>query len=335
MPLFSNPTATIGLDISDHILRAVVMNGNGHKKSISHFAQMPLDPETIVDGEIRDVAALQKKMRRLFSHGIHPKRATAVVGLPEFHGFIKTLLASPDDEIKELQKHLPFPYEEVTIDSIRKGDLVTFAAIKTAVVESYLQALCPLGIKIRALEIEPQAIARLFAGKTILNEWKGYNIILGDIGHTHTTFLVIHNGLIEFTHTSKLISGKTLTGYIQEYFNVTEKEAEALKLTQQDHPSMQPIIRAHTAALSNELKRVVDFHREHPVGEAKTDQYIVYLMGSASRINNLRQYLEESIRFPVQQAKISQPISIPRKLQPLILSYGTAVGLSLRDFNPL
>ena len=335
MSFISNPTETIGIDVSDHVIRAIVMKGHSRKKRISHFAQIPLDPNIIVDGEIRDVPSFQDKMERLFSRGIHPKRSTAVVGLPESHGFIKTLQANPEEETKELQKHLPFPYKEVTIDSIRKGPFVSFAAIKTAVAQSYLDALTPLGIHIRALEIEPQAIARLFASELVLNEWPHHGIILGDIGHTHTTFLVIHNGLIEFTHTSKLISGKTLTGYVQEHFNVSEKEAEGIKLTQQNHPSMQPIIRAHTAALANELKRVVDYHRDHPVGDQPIHEYIVYLMGSGSRLSNLRQYLEESVRFPVQQAKISTPLSVPRKLQPLILSYGTAIGLALREFNPL
>src|SRR3989339_393058 len=334
MPFFRNPNQTIGLDISDHIVRAVLLVNNHKIKQIKHFTQIPLNEGIINDGHIEDVTAFQKTVKKLMTKGIHAKTATAVVGLPESHGFVKTIYQENPEAIKEeIQKHLPFPYEEMAIDTVVKNGLLSFVAVKKDVIEQYLSALLPLGFHIRALEIESQAIARLFAGKKIVSKNPNQAIIIGDIGHNHTTFVLVRNGLIEFTHTSKLISGKNLTEHLKQHFAIDYQEAEKIKLTQQDNPEVQKIIDAHLTALANELKRVVNFHQEHPIGQV-SNQYFVYIIGGSAKLKNLRQHLEAKIQYPVHQAQLSTEIIVPKKLQPQFLSYGTAIGLAIRDFNP-
>lgn len=337
MALFPNPTHTLGLDISDHVIRAVILQHQNRKKIVKKFAEIPLNEGIIVNGVIQHVDEVQASLKTLFSqHHITPKQINAVIGLPELHGFIKTVLPTSASEEKEIQKHLPFAYSEVTIDTEHSGNLLSFAAMKTEIAESYVQTLAPLGIHIRAFEIESQAIARLFASHL---ETANQATVLGDIGHNHTTFMVVQDGHIDFTHTSKLISGKILTEQIQQQFNVDFAQAERIKIEQAQHPAVQQLIIAHTMSLATELKRVIGFHEEHRASNTNVPQpppeYIVYLVGSGSQIQNLRQYLEQQIHLPIQAAKISEQMSIPKNLYNQILSYGTAIGLALRDFQPL
>ncbi|HLD22146.1 MAG TPA: pilus assembly protein PilM, partial [Patescibacteria group bacterium] len=229
-----------------------------------------------------------------------------------------------------IQRHLPFPYSEVIVDTNKDGNICTFAAIKTEVASSYVEALCPLGFRIRALEIESQAIARLFIGE----QHKNQTIIIGDIGHNHTTFLVVQQNHIDFTHTSKLISGKMLTEYIQTQFKIDSIQAERIKIEQQQHPAVQSIIHAYTTALANELRRVIDFHQEHCMRTQGT-QYSIYFIGGGSQITHLTQSLQQQIHHPIQTATLSQHLSIPKQLANQFLSYSTAIGLSIRDFQPL
>lgn len=332
----THPNRTIGIDISDHIIRAVVLRTGGSRKRMLHYAEAPLEDGTVRNGVIQEPDRMEYVVKKLIKKGIPARSATTVVGLPESHGFIKTITFQKEDEKsvqKEIEKHLPFPYEEVIIDTIEGDGFLSFAAIKKEVAQMYLDLLCPLGFHIRALEIESQAIARLFAS---VPEDDNINqaIILGDIGRNHTTFLVVRNGLIEFTHTSKLISGRILNDRIMQQFQVTPEKAERIKIEQQQHPQMQAIIQEHTQALANELQRVVNFHSLHPIG-GPTEQYIVYLIGSGSQIQNLRQYLEAKIYFPVQQAKFRVPMHLPKKIHSQILSYGTAIGLAIRGYEPL
>lgn len=334
MTTLYKPLHTLGIDISDHSVRAAVVRAGSRKSRVVDFADMNIDTGIIQDGQITDASMFGSVMSRLLKDIHGHQRMTAVVGLPEYHGFIKTIIASEENQATEIQNHLPFPYDEVTIDTVRKEQLMSFAAVKTNIAQSYIDALVPVGVHIRALEIESQALARMFASSNEQFLSENQAIVLADIGRSNTTFVVVRNGFIEFTHTSKLISGGMLSQLIQQQFGVSPDEAERIKIEQQDHPSMQALIQAHTTALTNELRRVVSFHQSHPVTEA-TQEYQVYLIGGGSQIQNLRHYLEATIQQPVQQAKMPAHVVLPRKLRSRILSFGTAIGLALRDFQPL
>lgn len=319
---------SIGIDMSDHVVRIVAMNQHGKKKRITHFGQQTFPAGVLVNGIIQNADTVVEVVKKLLAtmHLRH-HHATAVVSLPEYHGFIKTVHLQDEPIEKEIQKHLPFPYDEVTIDTVAEDHTVSFAAVKTDIATSYAETIEAAGLHVRALEIESQAIARLFIPHGTLPE----TIVLGDMGRNHTTVLVVYKGRIDFTHTSKLISGKMLTESIEEALGIPETEAEKMKMTKQEDAKIHAVIQEHTKSLGNELKRVIHFHQEHAAQD--TPQYIVYLIGGGSQIQHIRQYLEEYIHYPVQQAKIAESLLLPDSLQSEMLSYGTAIGLALRTTN--
>ncbi|MBI2410452.1 MAG: pilus assembly protein PilM [Candidatus Kerfeldbacteria bacterium] len=317
---------SVGVDMSDHVIRIVGVQQQGKKKRVTHFGQQLLPDGMMVNGIIHNQDAVIKTITNLLSTThIRRHRTIAVVSLPEYHGFIKTIHLQDEPIEKEIQKHLPFPETEVTIDTVRDDHTLSFAAVKTDIAMSYAESVEAAGLHVGALEIESQAIARLFIPREKIPE----TIVLADIGRNHTTILVVTHGRIDFTHTSKFISGKMLTEAIAKTLNVSEAEAEKMKMTKQEDTRIHAVIQEHTTLLSNELKRVIHFHQEH-TAEQEAPQYVVYLIGGGSKIDHIRQYLEEYIHYPVQQAKMAEPIVIPDTLQSELLSYGTAIGLAIR-----
>ncbi len=337
--LWRNPTNhTIGIDISDHIIRAVLIRHSKHKHVLKKFDEVELEEGWIQNGVIQDAVSVQEVLKGSLLKTISPGYGAAVVGLPEAHGFIKTVTAVDGGLEAEVARHLPFPYEEVVEDSINYGPTADqqrmvygFAAIKKEVSESYWEVLSALGLHIRALEIESQAIARAYA--QVLTSVQQISILV-DIGRNHTTFLVVQNDHIDFTHTSQMISGKLLTAAIQKQAGWSLDQAEQQKIIAPEDPTVKAITTRFGVVLANELQRVVDFHTEHQATRSGNN-YVIYLTGGGSQIPNLRLYLEDIIKYPIQPATLPKNVSLPKKMVPERFSYGTAIGLGIRQYLPL
>lgn len=339
MRLFTHPTDTIGVDISDHVVRAVLVSGSEKKKNILAAAEQHIDEGVIQYGMVQDLERIKKTLQKLFSKSFHAKHSTVVVSLPESHGFIKSIAVQEQSEREEIEKHLPFPYEDVIIDTIQHGlidyegaqvKLISFAAIKKEIAEVYIEIFSSLGLHIRAFEIESQSIARLYTGYKKTDS----AIVLLDIGHNHTTFVVVQQNRIDFTHTSHLISGNSLTEEIKKTLGCSFEEAEKMKKENADSPKIKKNVHTHMLNITHELQRVIDFHTEHKMTNSIRD-YVVYATGGGAALHNFHRYLEDEIHYPVRHATIPTNISIDKHISLPIQSYSTAIGLALRDFQPL
>lgn len=338
--LWHNPTRyTIGIDVSDHIIRAVLVRHSRSKDVIRRFAQVPLPEGLIQNGTIIDAAAVRELLQQHIFKQIPAAAGTAVIGLPEAHGFIKTVVVREGRLREEIERHLPFPYEEVDVDSLQYGSedlqpgssLFGFAAMKRTITESYWQLFHSLGIHIRALEIESQALARLYTRHPVTDHQIS---ILGDVGRNHTTFVVVQHGHIDFTHTSQMISGKLLTAAIVKQTGWTVEQAEEQKLAGGAHPVVHELMSRFGTVLAHEVQRVVDFHSEHQATR-QGSEYVIYFTGGGSQIADLRPTLEASIQYPIQAAVVPKQVIVPKRMSPVLPSFGTAIGLGIRQYSPL
>ncbi len=330
MSFLSQPIAgTIGIDISDHILRAVFAIRKQHKLFIKRYAQLPLDSGIIQNGVIQDQEAVTKAVKKLIAHGIPNRSKTAVIGLPELHSYIGTILHDGKNIEKEIFRHVPFDKTEVTTDSLEyTPNIVGFAAVKTEIANQYWNVFSKAGLHIRALEIESQALARLY-GQAYT---KGEAIIVVDIGQGHTTFLVAQKERIDFTHTSKLISAERVTQAIAQNANITFEMAEQRKLFQPKDTYVLQATQKHAQEIATELQRFIHFHYEHPI-ETPSKGYRIILTGGGAQIPDIIQQIEQSIEMPVHLAGIPPKVRIPSSLKKRMHSYATAIGLSARAID--
>ncbi len=330
MPLISQPTTgTIGIDVSDHVLRAVYAVRRRQGIAVKRFTQVSLPPKVITNGIIIDEERAGQAAHELLSRGMPVRSITAVIGLPESHSFVGSNQQQRDTFEEEVLRHIPFDEEEVTIDSIRySGNVIGFAAVKTEIAEAYHRLFSSTGVHVRALEIESQALARLYVPRVIASQ----ATILVDIGRKHSTFLVIQGDHIDFTHTSKLISGDTLTTSIMDRLNLQAEAAERLKIEQPTHPEVQNAILQHIAAIGQELERVITYHYSHPAAE-KPSAYRLLVTGGGAQLPDIVQRLEQSLTIPVYRADIPDHIRLPQTLRSKSYSFATAIGLATRSIE--
>lgn len=340
MSVFTRPGQEImGIDISDHIVRSVILRHDRKRVSLVSHAEHPISDGAIVRGaiverdEVRDsVESVLKKMSR------HRRHVAVVASLPEFHGFVKTIVQTAASTKKEIEKHLPFPYDEVRIDVQKykslpsvKAPLLSFAAAKETVADSYETLLLELGLHIQALEIESQAQARLLYNPEVHS--KKTAVVICDIGKKHTTIVLVQNGHIDFTYTSQRISGHTLTEFIAESTSLSVDEAEKVKQQLSEAQKQQELaqpMHKYIHTFSKELERVISFHKEHPSAEASTD-YTVVITGGGAQLPTLPQKLEDALQIPVTFGRFPAYLNINDKFKEIALSYNTALGLALRN----
>lgn len=333
-------TSTIGIDVSDHIIRGVLTHQRGGNADVVNAVEFPLPEGLVRHGIITDHEQLRTIVREKLSPVLKPSKAAAVVSLPESHCFLRTVTALPDQLQHEIQRHLPFPVDDVLIDTIDHGPIdpstsihvFSIGAAKTNVAQAYWDVFQGSGYHIRGLEIESQGIARALYPTEIGPA--DSVVIIADVGRNHTTVLAVQQNHIDFTHTTTSLSGKSLTTAIQEQLHCDEQEAEKRKhQSTGQNEDIAPLIKKYTEDLAVELQRVIDFHSEHaPVHGAGLD-YTLITVGGGSHLINLKEHVEDSVRHPIAQGKLAGSIVCHPSID--TLSYFTAIGHSLRPYHPL
>lgn len=341
MSFFTRPgQEVIGVDISDHIIRAAVLqHDRSHARLVAH-AQTEMAEGTIERGVVQSEDNLVDALKQLMKYlSRHKGRASVVAGLPEYHGFINTTIQTAKTKKREIEKHLPFPYDEVRIDAysqqLQKNNLtqklLSFGAVRKETAEMYERIWKRVGVHTRALEIESQSLARLYFDHTTPNDTA---TVICDLGQNHMTFVLMQQGHIDFTYTSRSISGKLLTKNIAASMGIQESEAKKMKdsaASIEDVASLGAAVDEFTVMIATELDRVVSFHQTHPVAEVSR-QYKVLFTGGASLLPGFTEKLGKQTGLTCSLAMVPEHVRLPKKFTAQH-AYNTALGHALRPID--
>lgn len=349
--LFQPRTDHIGLDISDHSLKAVqfIKTLNGRLKLVGLSAQYLADG-IIKDGTIKNTVAFTKAVSQLLLKPTWGKFTTnlIVASLPESRTFIKMItVPSSNQDIAqavkwEAQHHIPLPLEDTywdwqTIKSTPNFDNsrqpILLAAAPKDIVESYNQALNQTHLTAIAMEIEAQAIVRSLIPINQVNQTEATMII--DIGGDHTSLIMFSFDTIQFT-VSLPISGRAITQTVADTIKLDATQAELAKIKYGLDPSAQhgaiyKILQNMTNELVHRLQESLVFYQEHfPSNPPATS---IILCGGAANLKKIDQLLTSEMKIPVRLGNPWCNVSANVNPRPEAdaLSYTTAIGLALRD----
>ncbi len=117
----------IGLDIGSSAVRAVEIARRGGHDEVAHFAQVGLPPGAVVEGEIRDPAAVSAALKRLWSSGGF-KHKDVVLGVSSQRAMVRQIEVpqmSPAEMRSALRYQigelLPIPVEQAVFDFAALG----------------------------------------------------------------------------------------------------------------------------------------------------------------------------------------------------------------------
>lgn len=246
MGLFGNKTTpVIGLDISTTAVKLIELSKNGDRYKVESYAVEPLPPNSVVEKNITDEAAvgeaIGKAVRRSgtkLKHG-----AVAVAGSAVITKVISMPAGLSDDEMAgqiqlEADQYIPYPLDEVSMDFEIIGPSeddpervdVLLAASRTENVEVRAAATSVAEITAKVVDVEAFAMENAF--KLIAEDLPDggieQTVALVDIGATMTTLSVLHDLKIIYAR-EQVFGGKQLTEEIQRRYGLTYEEAGLAK----------------------------------------------------------------------------------------------------------
>ena len=168
---------TIGLDIGSSAVRAAEVTADGRGRRVSRFAQVGLPVGAVVEGEVRDEAAVVTAIKRLWSEGGFKGRSV-VVGISSQRSMVRQVEMPKmgGGELRsalqyEMGDLLPIPVEQAVFDFVElgpgrpKGDggetiQVLLLVAQREIVMDHIRAVKRAGLKVKAVDSSPLALLR-------------------------------------------------------------------------------------------------------------------------------------------------------------------------------
>ncbi|MDB5245123.1 MAG: Type pilus assembly protein PilM [Parcubacteria group bacterium] len=342
----SLPTA--GIDVSASGIKVVTFKETLHGVEFADFAEERLAPGTIQNSEVADRAAIISTLKGIAQRfGIRYANVT----LPESRGYLFEA-SVPGDSMREwrtaverkLDEYVPLPSTEVAFDIVplaKQGTntLVVGIGYARRVVESTLQNFRDAGITVRAIESEIFALPR-----ALLPHHNEETVLIIDIGKTTTKLLVVSHRLPRFATTLD-IGGHALTLAVQKHFGVTEEEAKRVKAERglvvgAENEEYLAAMLSTVAVIREEIVRRLDYWqtRASSVG-AYAPVTRAILVGGNATVRGLPEYLGSALKIPVELGDVFKNMASRNDWLPPLdytesLAYGTAIGLTLREYVP-
>ena len=346
--MFGKRDALLGLDIGSHAVKLVHLASSKGTYRLKHLGICRLPPNVIVEGAIKDAAAVQDAIKSLAANlktkvkGV----ATSISGYSVIIKKIELPQMTPEELTENIQveaeQYIPFNVEDVNIDfqilgsSPEKGDRmeVMLVAAKKEVIEDYSGILRKSGLAPEVIDVDFFALENAFEVNYTAGESGG--VALVDIGANKMNINVLKNGVSMFNRDAS-VGGHQITQDIQDRFGLDYEEAEKIKL---GTPSpkvpvqdLEAIFVAAATTWSTEVKRAIDFfYATYP------DEMInqILLSGGSSRLPGLDALLHKDTNIPTALFNPLARIDLDEKIfdreyvDYIAPQMAVAVGLSLR-----
>jgi type IV pilus assembly protein PilM len=340
----------VGLDIGTSAVRAARMTRTKAGFALSRFGQVALPPGCVVDGEIRDQGAVSEAISQLWKRAkLGSKKA--IVGVANQRVVVRQV-DLPYLEEKEFRSslrfqvadHVPMPLEGAQLDFQIIDDYMTaddqhmmrvlLVAAATDMVEAFLAAASAVGIMPVGVDLTPFAVARAVSAAARGEAGVAGSEAIVDVGAGITNLVIHHNGEARFVRIL-LTGGDDITAAIAQELEVSEDEAEALKLdaaSAMASTAAQRIIAQRAEALVNEVRGSLDYYLSQEGSEPLTS---LILTGGASLTPGLRERLEAVVGLavesghPLADVDVSKSGLSPEQVAQVEPVIGAAAGLAM------
>ena len=330
---------SFGLDIGSSAVKVVELLEAGDGYAVGALAVVPLPPDTIADGAIKDpptvIAAIKDAVAKA---GIRSR--DAVIGICGRELIIKKI-EIPEVPAKELagaiqleaEHHIPFAADEVFLDhhivGRRQGamDLI-LVAVKKAKVTEYAGVVEEAGLIPAIVDVDGFAIENQYAANAPAPTEEAVALI--DIGAAVMKTNVMRGGASIFARDIPF-GGNRYTEAIASALSVSFAEAEATKVSgRADTATIAPAIESVSRELALEVQRTFDYFAS--TAESERIGKIV-LSGGCAQLPGLTEYLTSTWGIPVEKAQPFSRIdagSYADEVATAGASLAVAVGLALR-----
>lgn len=350
--LFSGTKKLVGLDIGSNSIKLAEITSSSKGHILNRFRQIPVPPGTIVDGVVENPSSLSAVIKELFRNS-GCKGKGIVTSLSGSSVIVKkvSLAQMEESELRglihdEAGKYLPFDnMDDVNYDFQILGDNefnpnqmdVIIVAAKKTDVHSYLDAITAAGLTVMIMDVDSFALETMYEANYDFEDDE--IIIIVNIGANLTNINVIKSGMSIFTR-DFTVAGNAITEGLQEKYNVSAEEAEAMKTEGasevQNSTELNNAILDCAEPICSEIERSVDYFRSTFGGNEIKH---VYLSGGSARIPGLAEHLSQILNIetelinPLLKIGYNKKNIAADKIDAIKTIGAVAIGLGLRKIG--
>lgn len=345
-PMFLfNKKKILALDVGAATIKIAELDFSRSHSTLLAFGVAPTPANSFAGGDILNPQAVADTIRALIAQ-IKTKRTHVATALSGTSVMVKKITIPRIDEklipeqIRwEAEQYIPYDINEVNLEyeilksntSPESMDLLLVAAIQGHVFK-YAEAISLAGLNCTILDVSGFALANCF--KTNYGEFEGQSVALLNLGATSTSMVVIDNKEVVFSRDIP-VGGANFTVDLQKGLNVSQEEAEAIKLSigkDKTAPAeAQDILNATSDVLTDEIKASFDFYlnsaNAHTISRC-------FVTGGASRTVGLIERLSKVVPCekldPFFSVKTNPKSFSPSYIDQIRDLAAVVVGLGLR-----
>lgn len=348
----------VGLKIGASKLAAAHIVNNGSAQ-LQQLVSDPIDSGLVVNGELRDPAALAPVLSDFFTRHNLPRKhvrlgvANSRIGVRWFE-----IAGVADEEQLEnavrfrAQEILPIPIEEAVLDyqvieqtEGEDGETVWKIMLVVAhrqLIDGYVAACKEAGIQLVGIDLEAFALLRAFGVADPANAPEDGALIVVSLGHERSTFAVSDGRVCEFARVLNW-GGANLTAALARALAITPTEAEEMKcslslvegaetpagLNEADIQKATACVRTELHTFAHELVSSLQFYQSQPkslpISEIILTGGTAGLVGLASELHRLVG-VRVRVGDPLGRVNVSPSVNVDPNGASTV-----AVGLGIED----
>ncbi len=355
----SSKLPLVAVDIGSHSIKLAQLSFSKERYELVNFGIMPLEPEAIVDGSIKDIDRVTETLSSLVkAEGVKSRYAIASVsGEAVIIKKIKVPAMSQAELSEKIQEeaeeYIPFDIDDVTMDfqilrqpgqipgSENDPDLkdkmeVLLVAVQREIIEGRMEILEGAGLKPVIMDLD------VFAMMNAVNmaenlEHRGC-VVLIDLGSSFTNINIINDGFTHFTRDFRF-GGIQCTAKLQTEFKVSPQEADDFKRGNipdtVDEEIVKKIVLESFDPIIEEIKNSIEGFQDSE--NCSVDQ--AFLTGGGALLNGVDRLFADRLEIATEIFNPFQNIKVDLKkfdaecvggLAPLT---AVALGLAARRFD--
>lgn len=344
--LFNKKKDLVGIDIGSSSIKLVQLWQAKDGYQLLNAAVLPLPPEAIVDNSLMDTAAVVDTVKKLVtSLGIKTRDvACSISG----NAVIIRKISLPtmtseelEDQISwEAEQYIPFDIKDVHIDfQILGADpldpskiQVLLVASKKDIINDYVAVFNDAGLSLSVMDVDAFAVQNAFE----LNVESENDVrALVNVGAGVMNINVVKGETSLFTRDVQM-GGNQYTEEIQKQLGVSASDAETMKMlaVQQQSGPLSDVISRVNDALSQEIRRSVDFYNSTASGEERIIR--ISMCGGCSKMSGLKEAVAAKLGInvdfinPFERIRYNEKDFDPEYLQEIAPLMVVGVGLAIR-----
>jgi len=317
----------VSIDIGNQNTKILIGSQNGNNVLVEKTLIIPTPTSSFHDGRITDKIRLKSEIARtLLQNKIKAKKAIFTI---ESTAIITRELVLPsatetelDNMIRfEIEQYLPINLNDYVLeykllekfkDEEEEKVKILVAGLPKSMAEDYLKLVEELDLKPLALDMNSNAVSKLFSIDSNIND-ESYSldktVALIDLGHNYINLSIISKGIPQL---NRLIvaGGKDIDISIANHFNLSLEEAEMKKkedvnlelISQRDSIvsyitsiALNDIARDVVDDWLQEIQKLFQYYTSRNHGN-RIDQ--IYIYGGSSNLKGLSEYFYDTLNIP-------------------------------------